>query len=222
MDKKEKLLETGAIPDNEVVARVLAGEKELYSILLRRYNQRLYRIGMSIVNDDPEVEDIMQTTYLKAYENLKKFGFRSTFGTWLTRIMINESLLKLKRKKRSAGMDSQISNSDHFESKMTDTQTPVMKTMNNELKQILEKAIRELPVKYKTVFIMREIEGMNVEETKNSLQISEANVKVRLTRAKVILKESLLTFYRSEDILHFHLNRCDRMVLAVMTTLGLP
>ena len=207
MGRQEKLLDTNAISDNEVIAMVLGGEKERYALLVRRYNQRLYRIGMAILNDDPEVEDIMQTTYLKAYENLKKFGFRSAFSTWLTRIMINECLLRLRRKQRSAGIEAEISKTDNFQLNTNDTQTPVMKTMNAELKQILERAIRDLPVKYKTVFIMREIEGMNIDETKNSLQISEANVKVRLNRAKALLKESLLTHYKREDILHFHLTQ---------------
>lgn len=219
MDKQEKLEKTESIPDNQIIARILAGEKEQYAILIRKFNQRLYRVGMSILDEDAEVEDAMQTAYIKAYENLKKFAFRSGFGTWLTRIMINESLLRLKKRKRLKHFDEDIVSSQHFQMKTTDMQTPAAKTINSELKQILEKAIRELPAKYKTVFIMREIEGLNTEETKNCLQISEVNVKVRLNRAKMLLKTSLGAYYKKEEILHFHLNRCDRMVLQVMNSI---
>ena len=80
------------LPDAEVITRVLAGEKNLYALLVKKYNARLYRIGMSMINDDTEVEDVMQTAYIKAYENLAKFSFKSDFSTWLTRILINECL----------------------------------------------------------------------------------------------------------------------------------
>src|ERR1700754_3319494 len=94
-------LEACTISDHEIITRVLRGEKDLYAHIIKRYNQRLYRVGMSIINDDAEVEDIMQVTYIHAYENLGKFEFRSAFATWLTRILINESLLRLKKRKRS-------------------------------------------------------------------------------------------------------------------------
>lgn len=88
---------TGTIPDNEIITRILKGEKNLYAIIVRRHNQRLYRVAMSIINDNGEVEDVMQVTYINAYENLAKFSFKATFSTWLTRILINESLLRLKK-----------------------------------------------------------------------------------------------------------------------------
>src|SRR5688572_30815557 len=92
---------TEAIPDNEIIDLVLKGDKQNYATIVRRYNQRLYRIGMSILNEDAEVEDVMQVTYIKAYENLAKFQGRSAFSTWLIRILINESLLRLKKRKLS-------------------------------------------------------------------------------------------------------------------------
>ena len=99
-------------------------------------------------------------------------------------------------------------------------QTPVAKIMNAELKLALEDAIRQLPEKYRTVFIMREIESMNVAETRECLDLSEVNVKVRLNRAKAMLKNSLAEYYRNEDILNFHLSRCDRIVQNVMKQVG--
>jgi RNA polymerase sigma-70 factor (ECF subfamily) len=204
--------ETEVITDYDVIARILKGEKDLYAILIRRYNARLYRVGMSIINDDAEVEDVMQVSYIKAYENLGKFVFKSSFSTWLTRILINESLLRLKKRKSSFHLNESLMNHALPLQYPADGQTPVSKALNAELKIILEQAIRQLPEIYRTVFVMREIEDMNVVETKECLDISEANVKVRLNRAKTLLRNSLSQYYKKEDILHFHLSRCDRMV----------
>ncbi|MEP7143705.1 MAG: RNA polymerase sigma factor [Ferruginibacter sp.] len=206
---------TVTISDNEIISRTLSGEKNLYALLVRRYNQRLYRIGMSIINDDAEVEDVMQVSYIKAYENLEKFEFKSGFSTWLTRILINESLLRLRKRKQS------LTNNEAMIDKIyngpgTDLQTPLTKVLNLELKAALEKAIHQLPEKYRTVFIMREIEDMNTSETQECLDLSEVNVKVRLSRAKIMLRNSLSAFYKKDDILHFHLTRCDRMVELVL------
>lgn len=204
------------ITDNEIIARMLQGEKNLYAIIVRRYNQRLYKVGISILNDDTEVEDAMQVTYINAYENLGKFAFKASFSTWLTRILINECLLRLKKRGKTI-----IMNDDNMENEIHNwqagkTQSPVTKVLNSELKTILEDAIRKLPEIYRTVFVMREIENMNVAETKECLAISEVNVKVRLNRAKAMLRDLLANFYKKEDILHFHLSRCDRMVERVM------
>lgn len=205
--------ETAVISDHEVIARVMKGEKDLYAVIIRRYNARLYRVGMSIINDDAEVEDVMQVAYIKAYENLAKFAFKSSFSTWLSRILINESLLRLKKRKLSVHLNEAFMMNNEFPSHSpVDAQTPASKALNAELKIILEEAIRKLPEIYRTVFIMREIENMNVVDTKECLDISEANVKVRLNRAKTLLRDSLSHYYNKEDILHFHLSRCDKMV----------
>jgi RNA polymerase sigma factor (sigma-70 family) len=220
MDSRTKMnnqptIVADTISDNEVISGVLQGEKNLYALIMRKYNQRLYRVGMSIINDDAEVEDVMQVTYIKAYENLGKFEFKSAFSTWLTRILINESLLRVKKRKQSLNMNDGISNQID-QPHLVDSQTPLMNVVNSELKVILEKSIQQLPEKYRTVFIMREIENMNVAETRECLDLSEANVKVRLNRAKAMLKNSLSAYYQKDDILNFHLLRCDRIVENVM------
>lgn len=211
MNNQESIA-TEIIPDDEIIRRVLGGEKDLYAVIIRRYNQRMYRVAMSIINDDAEAEDIMQVAYIKAWENLGKFAFRSVFSTWLTRILINESLLRLKKRKQSLAVNEEIMN------RRTDSQsqTPLTKALNRELKEALEEAIRNLPEKYRLVFIMREIENMNLAETKECLGISEVNVKVRLNRAKALLRDSLKEYYRKDEILHFHLSRCDRVTENVM------
>ncbi|WP_276500204.1 RNA polymerase sigma factor [Terrimonas pollutisoli] len=211
---------TDTISDKEIIGRILSGEKNLYAIIIRRYNQRLYRVGMSIINDDAEVEDIMQVAYINAWENLDKFAFKASFSTWLTRILINESLLRLKKRGRSINMNDDTMDKEIYQQQTATVRTPVGQMLNTELKVILEEAIRNLPDKYRIVFIMREIEGLNVAETQECLDLSEANVKVRLNRAKALLKESLNGYYKKEDILHFHLSRCDRMIERVMNQIA--
>jgi RNA polymerase sigma-70 factor (ECF subfamily) len=203
---------TDHISDREIITRILGGEKDLYTLIVRRYNQRMYRVGMSILNDDAEVEDVMQVAYIRAYEKLGQFAFRSSFPTWLIRILINESLLRVRTRKFLKNMDDQSLNTEISGQYGPTPKTPAAKLLNEELKNILEESIRQLPEKYRTVFIMREIEQMNVEETKECLEISESNVKIRLNRAKSLLKESLSRYYNMEDILQLHLSRCDKMV----------
>lgn len=205
---------TDSIADNEIISRVLTGEKNLYAVLVRRYNQRLYKVAVSIINDD-EAEDAMQVAYIKAFENLGKFENKSAFSTWLTRILINECL-QIKRKKQVLTVsDDMIENEIHSQS-ANKLQTPLAMVINTELKTILEKAISQLPEKYKTIFVMRELENMSIAETQECLNLSEANVKVRLNRAKALLKDSLSSLYKKEDLLQFHLSRCDRVTNNVM------
>lgn len=206
--------------DKEIIDRILAGEKKLFGLLVRKYNARLFRMGMAIMNSDTEVEDIMQTTYTKAYENLFKFENRSSFGTWLTRIMINESLLQLKRKRLSMSTEGDIQFAiNDFIHRFPESETPAQVVMNKELAIALEAALADLPEKYRLVFVMREIENMSVAETMEILGITETNVKVRLNRAKAMLREKLHNYYKSENIYHFHLTRCDAMVRNVLTQL---
>ena len=199
----------GTIDDREVITRILNGEKNLYSVLVRRYNAQLFRIGMSIVNDEWEVEELMQVAYIKAYENLEKFLFKAGFSTWLTRIFINECFHKVQRQKHSMTMNHQVMSNELSDKNNND---PAVRA---ELRTILEKAILNLPEKYRTVFILREVQNMNIAETKACLDISGINVKVRLNRAKALLRKSLKLFYQTEDIFNFHLSRCDQMVATV-------
>jgi len=203
------------LDDNAIIIRVLEGEKNLYALLIRKYNQRLYRVGLSIINSESDVEDVMQTTYIKAFENLDKFKFQSTFSTWLTKILVNESLMYLRKKEQTAGR-VKSSFPLGLDQSIIDFQTPLMKVLNSELKTILEASIRELPEKYRTVFIMREMENMNVSETMDCLELSEANVKVRLNRAKIMLRDKLREYLKDEEILHLYKTHCDRIVNGVM------
>jgi RNA polymerase sigma factor (sigma-70 family) len=210
----------GELADEEIICRVLAGEARLYEQIMRRYNAMLYRVGMSIVNNDVEVEDIMQITYIKAYEHLRKFESRSSFGTWLTRILINESLHHQKKSKRN--MSIELNNETGQDAKGANgAGSPVSALLNKELSKILEQALVQLPEKYRIVFVLREMEDMSVAETVDTLNISEANVKTRLNRAKTMLRDTLGNYYKNDNIYSFHLSRCDRIVNNVLQQLGI-
>ena len=202
------------IPDEVLIKRILTGEKKFFEHIIRRYNQRLFRIGMSVLNNDPEAEDAMQNAYISTYEHLSKFENRSSFGTWLTRIMLNECLAQKKKKQRfKAAMGQQPENNIS----MT---TPAYVLANKELSAALENALEQLPEKYRLVFVLREIEEMSVKETSEALTIEESNVKIRLNRAKIMLRDSLNKHVR-DHIYNFHLPRCDRMVNHVLSRLGI-
>lgn len=200
------------ITDNDIIKKVLDGDKDCYALIMRRYNARLYRLGMSMMSNNAEVEDVMQTVYVNAYQNLGKFSFKSAFSTWLTRILINECLQRLKKRKHTVAFQEEATN------QVTDVQNPVIKMLHSELKSVLEEAISQLPEKYRIVFIMREVENMNIAETKDCLNITAVNVKVRLNRAKALLRKSLKMYYQ-DGIFQFHLSRCNRLVETVLKQL---
>lgn len=202
------------LPDEVFIARILAGEKRLFEQLIRRYNQRLYRIGMSILENEAEVEDAMQTAYINAYEHLPGFEQRSSFGTWLTRIMLNQCY-EQRRKSRSR---HHLANAapDNF----VNMNTAVNELAAKELGNALQQAVAKLPEKYRLVFVLREIEDLSVRETSETLHIEETNVKVRLNRAKSMLRQHL-NGYMKDYIYSFHLSKCDRMVNQVLHRLGI-
>ncbi len=211
---EQTLLSTEQIPDEVLTKRILMGEKRLFEHIIRRYNQKLFRVGMSILNNDAEAEDAMQNAYINAYEHLNKFENRSSFGTWLTKIMLNECLAQKKKKERF-----KISVERQSENNISMT-TPAYVLVNKELSGALENAVGLLPEKYRLVFILREIEEMSVRETAGTLDIEESNVKVRLNRAKIMLRDTL-NKYMKDNVHNFHLSRCDRMVTHVLTRLGI-
>ena len=198
--------------DEEIIERILKGEKQLYENLIRKYNDRLFRIGMAIINNEDEARDIMQTTYLNAYLQLPAIQNKSSFSTWLTRILINESLLRKKKKiKQQQLLNRQPGNNEN--------ETPLKSLLNKELKALLEKAISDLPEKYKLVFVMREIEEMSISETMEVLKISESNVKARLSRAKEMLRENL-SAKQLKEVYKFKLPLCDKIVNYVMSKIN--
>ena len=210
------------IKESEVIKRILHGEKELYEILVRRNNQKLYRIIRSYLKDEAEIEDIMQDSYLKAFTKLYQFKLESTFSTWLIRIGINESLARLKEKGKLYHLNEQ---SDNLKSN-TILEIPDGKQLNpqdkmirSEAKQLLENAIDSLDIKYKTVYIMKEVEDMSLKEISIALDLTVANVKVRLHRSKAVLKERLYEVTNDRKIFEFGSSRCDRITENVMKSI---
>ncbi len=206
--------ETFSFPDSsdeEIIRRVLAGEKHLYEKIMRKYNQRLYRIGISIVIDSEETQEIVQASYIKAYEHLSDFKFKSDFSTWLIRILINESYLHLHQRQRIGQIKERELKS------ATGNESPLQKLINKEVTNILEKALAQLPEKYRIVFIMREVQNMSTRETMECLNISKSKVKVRLKRAKEMLRNLLTEYYKIKDLYDFDESKCDAVVKNVLT-----
>ncbi len=207
------------INESEVIKRILGGEKELYEILVKRNNQKLYRIIRGYIKDYAEIEDIMQDSYVKAFTKLYQFKLESTFSTWLIRIGINESLARLKEKGRLYHLNEQSYNSKSntiLEIPDSKQLNPQDKMIRNEAKRVLENAIDSLDMKYKTVYIMKEVEEMSLKEISITLDLTVANVKVRVHRSKEMLKEKLYEVANDKNIFEFGLNRCDRITNKVM------
>lgn len=198
------------LSDEVIVQKIINGEKHLYEILIRKYNARLYRISIAIVNDDQEAEDVMQTTYLNAFRQLCSFKYQSSFSTWIIRILINESLLHQKKKLKLEKLKMENNYNDYQK------ETPLDYLMNKELKTVLEEAVSKLPEKYRVVFMMREVQEMSTQETMEALNLGESNVKVRLARAKEMLRKVLINYAQFNQLFHFNLVRCDVIANEVM------
>lgn len=214
------LSQAAADIDNEIIKKILAGDKRQFEQLMRRHNTSLFRLGMSMLNNDADVEDVMQTTYINAYQHLASFRQESAFGTWLKRILINECSQQLKKRKKVVSEDISVLD-DHSVSMAEVKESPVTKVINKELGTALEQALLQVPEKYRLVFVMREIEQLSTTETSQVLNISPVNVKVRLLRAKLILRGKISDYYKNDLVFPFHLIRCDRIVNNVMTHLGI-
>lgn len=216
------LSDKSRISDAEVVERVLRGEKELYELLMRRHNQKLYRTIRCYLKREGEAEDAMQDTYLRAYEKLHQFRNDSRFSTWLIRIGINTALGKLRQAKRlapAATLEDILDNHIILQMPEPSRMNPEKIAIQKEVKQLLEKAVDRLPEKYRIIYVLREMEDIAVAEICQCLDLSESNVKVRLHRAKSMLKEDLYKLSISRDVFEFGSRHCDALVARVMTAL---
>jgi RNA polymerase sigma-70 factor (ECF subfamily) len=212
-----------AIPDDEVVQRVRGGETALYEILMRRCNLRVYRVARSILGDDAEAEDVMQEAYVRAYRNLHQFAGRAKFSTWLTKIAVYEALGRIRRRGRDENLELLSESSLHTMTKVTaDTPNPERQTYDRELKMVMECAIDALPVGYRSVFVLRAVEGLSVAETAACLDVGAETVKTRFHRARAFLRKELhrRAGIVAADVFPFHLSRCDRVVKAVFQGIG--
>ncbi len=219
MDEAVEVRSVEPMPDVEVVHRVQAGETALFEILMRRHNQRLYRVARAIVKDESEAEDVMQEAYVSAYTHLHQFAERAKFSTWLTRIAVHEALARVRRRARLTEFDENEEAGEQSMAAFKPTgRDPEQQASNAELRALLEAAVESLPQGYRVVFVLREIEGLSTAETADALEVTEETVKTRLHRARALLREELFeragiaTSYAFE----FHLSRCDRIVTNVL------
>ncbi len=213
MDKTEKRFKEN-LSDEKLIQLIKTGETELYRIIMKRNNQRLYRAAVSFGISEFDCDDLIQQAYINAYEKIEQFKRQAKFSTWLTRILINECLM-FKRKRKAE--NNKFVDDEKFVTNLSlQHQTPAKELMDKEMKIILESAIKKLPEKYRSVYILREIENISIKECSGILKISEVNVKVRLLRARNLLKNDLLKSFDKNEILTFFDKRCDNIVENVM------
>ena len=205
-----------ASTDDVVVARVLAGARDAFEVLMRRHNQRLFRAARAVLRDDVEAEDVVQDAWVRAYAHLRQFSGRSSLATWLTRIAIHEALARRRRRGRQQPLG------DHAATLPSRTRSPEDEIGARQVATVLEAAIDALPMPYRTAFVLRDVQGLGTAETAACLDVPEATVKTRLHRARTLLRARLdaALDVSSVGVFAFAGHRCDRMVAAVMARIG--
>ena len=204
------------LSDEDIVARVRAGDASLFELIMRRHNQRLYRAARSILRDEAEIEGVLQETYVRAFTHLDQFLGRAQFSTWLTRIAVHEALARRKRRRRVTDLEEIVDKVASPEA------GPEDQAFQTELRRIFEVSIDLVPDAYRTVFVLRDIEGLSTAETAASLSIPEETVKTRLHRARRQLRRQLERALGGtvQDVFAFGNERCDRVVAAVLQRVG--
>lgn len=205
-----------SLSEQEIISKVLDGEKRFYEIIIRRYNPYLYKVGRSYNYNHEDTQDMMQDTYIDAYKNLAQFENKSNFKTWLIRIMLNNC--SRKKEKFSYKNEFAMENvNEHAQPVFNGSDNNTGKQiLNRELGSVLEEAVANIPEDYRIVFSLRKMNGLSVSETANILAISEANVKVRLNRAKAMLRTELEKSYTQEELFEFNLKYCNPFTERVM------
>lgn len=218
----EKQVLSSVLSEEEIIQKIIAGEKALFEILIRRYNSGLYKIARCYGFNHQDAEDIMQETHVSAYTNLKNFQHKASYKTWVSKILIHKCVYKLSYgyfKNEQPGSDIIYENvKPMFNQPKIATEKIVL---NKELSKVLEKSLAEIPLTYRTVFILREVEGFSTAETAELMNSTPVNVKVRLSRAKVLLQKKVENFYSSADIFEFNAVYCDAMVRRVFESITL-
>jgi RNA polymerase sigma-70 factor (ECF subfamily) len=203
--------------------QVTGGHEAAFEAIMRRHNGRLFRVARAILKDDADAEDALQDAYLEAYRHLGDFRGDAQLSTWLTRIVITQSLMRLRRQKRERVVVPFGRGEHSEERKEADVpdekaEPPSSTAMRAEVRRLLEQRIDQLPVAFRTVFVMREVEDMTVEETAECLGIPAPTVRTRLFRARALLREALARDMdtAAADVFGFAGARCDRIVATVL------
>ncbi|MGH8736102.1 MAG: RNA polymerase sigma factor [Burkholderiales bacterium] len=215
------------LSDTVLAQRVSAGEHDALRLLMRRYNQTLYRTARSILKDEAEAEDAVQEAYLLAYRGMSKFRGEAKLSTWLVRIVVNEAIARGRKRSRRAEI-IQLNGDTEPQAETVETnmnqatpERPDHSMQRTQTRRLLEAKIDELPTAFRTVFVLRALEEMSVEETANCLAIPEATVRTRYFRAKGLLREALAREidFVFDDAFSFAGERCDRIVASVLARL---
>jgi RNA polymerase sigma-70 factor (ECF subfamily) len=177
-----------ALTDEEIIARVSAGDAASFELVMRRYDRRLFRAVRAILKDDAESEDAVQEAYVLAYEHLADFAGRARFSTWLVRIAVYEAFGRLRRRRRADACDAESLEDVSLAAPSAD---PEKHASDRELRKVLERAIDALPESFRSVFVLRAVEQLSIAETSEVLDIPEDTVKTRLYRARGLLRSRL-------------------------------
>jgi RNA polymerase sigma-70 factor (ECF subfamily) len=204
--------------DEDIVERVRGGETGLFEVLVRRYNQRLFRVARAVLRDDTEAEDVMQQAYVNAYAHLAQFSGRARFSTWLTRIAVHEALARVRRRGRFGNDGGREPERTARDGKPD----PEQQAHSAELRRLLDSAIDELPDAYRAAFVLREAEELETSEVAECLEISEEAVRTRVHRARARLRRSLFerTGALNASAFLFEAPRCDRVTAFVLRRIG--
>jgi len=207
--------------DAHVIRQVLNGNTALFELLMRRYNERVYRAARAIVRDEQEAEDVMQQAYVNAFTHLDQFNGSAQFSTWLTRIAINEALARVRHRGRYEAFDDEAPNAEPFRSSHP-SDNPERHAFTGELRELLEWAIDTLPDGMREVFVLREVEGLSTAEVAACLGVTDDVVKTRLSRGRAALRRVLFerTGGTAPDAFRFFRPRCDRVVADVIARLA--
>lgn len=215
-----------AMTDADVVRRVREGETALFEVLMRRHNQRVYRVARAVLKDENEVEDVMQQAYINAFTHLHQFESRAEFSTWLTRIVLNEAFARRQKMRRAESVSTCVSEDGGVgvESVSAPQPDPERQAYAEELREVLEAAVDQLPETYRTVFILRDIEGMSTSATGAGLGLGDEAVKTRLHRARSMIRRTVTARIGTvaAGAFQFHAPRCDRVVRAVLERIITP
>lgn len=207
------------IGDAQLAERVAAGDGAAFELLMRRHNRRLYRIAVSVLRDAADAEDALQEAYLAAYRAIGSFRGEASLATWLSKLVLNHCLARRRKEQRRDGIFSIVPESAESDAAFdADDETPDRALVRAELRELLERKVGELPEAFRTVFMMRCVEELSVEETAQLLNIPEATVRTRQFRARSLLRESLAQDIdvAGEELFGFDGERCDRIVASVL------
>jgi RNA polymerase sigma factor (sigma-70 family) len=213
----------GAQDDRAIVQRVLGGEQAAFTVLMRRYNQQLYRLARAIVRDDAEAEDALQDAYMSAYRCLSQFRGDSSLSTWLSRLVINEGLNRMRRRERRQNVIPMGPSDEELERIASDESgSPDESADRAQMHRLLERKIDALPESFRAVFVLRSVEELTVEETAESLGIPAETVRSRHFRARGLLREALAREMdlAERDVFRFAGARCDRLIARVLARLA--